>query len=64
MAELNPPPESLPRFTKKRGKEEDEKRSSTETLLRVSYTSAKQTEISKRPFQAARKYNLVNFISN
>jgi len=64
MAELNPLPESLPQFTKERGKEDGKKDALQKFLPSVSYTSATQTEISKRLVQAVRKYNLVNFISN
>jgi len=42
-----------------------EKRRSTETFSASQlYTSAEQTEISKRPVQAVRKYSLVTFFLN
>lgn len=36
MAELNPPPESLPQFTKERGKEEDGKKTLYRNVSRES----------------------------
>ena len=63
MAELNPLPESLPQFTKKRGKEEGRKKDAIQRRLPgVRDTSAKQTEISERPVQALRKYNVVKVL--
>jgi len=62
MAELNPLPESLPQFTKERGKEEEGKKDALQKRLpRVSYTSAEQTEISKRPGSRGSKIKFSEF---
>jgi hypothetical protein len=65
MAELNPLPESLPHFTKERGKEEEGKKTLYRNVCRESVIQVQN----RQKFQnglvhAVRKYDLVNFISN